>query len=182
VIGAEGRPVPTIAWGDLKLTNATLGEVECHDIMAGYLANATGAGSAVGKVQALAPYECVSESCKALGGTAIEASPEQLPWSAEAIEAETGGFRIKNGNRTKAAGAVFLRVNCVGKDNSQFAGEGAPKFLDNGRSVGLAPGEEEFDQPGSGELESEASGGLKVGGMLKVAGYGAEELLEVKNP
>jgi large repetitive protein len=68
VIGAEGKPLRTIGWGTLKLTNATLGEVECHDITAGSMENPTGGGSAVGKVQAFYPYECISESCKALAG------------------------------------------------------------------------------------------------------------------
>jgi hypothetical protein len=28
-----------LGWGTLKLTNSTLGAVECHDVMAGYLEN-----------------------------------------------------------------------------------------------------------------------------------------------
>jgi hypothetical protein len=181
-IGAEGKPVRTIAWGNLKFTNASLGEVECHTISAGYLENPAGGASALGKVQGFVPYECVSASCTSLGGTAIEVTPEKLAWSTEAIEAEGGAMRIRSGNRLKAAGADFVRVNCVGKLNGQFAGEGAPKFLGNGLEIGSFPGEEELDQPGSGELESEANGGLKFSGKLKVQGYGAQELVEVKNP
>jgi hypothetical protein len=181
-MGAEGKPVRTIAWGSLKLTNAAIGEVECHTVSAGYLENPAGGSSALGRVQGLVPYECVSPSCAALGGTAIEVSPEKLPWSAEASEVEGGGFRIKNGNRVNAAAAVYMRVNCVGKFNGQFVGESAPKSLNNGLSIGAAPAEEEFDQPTSGELEGEASGGLKLSGKLKVEGYAAEELIEVKNP
>ena len=74
------------------------------------------------------------------------------------------------------------RVNCVGKLNAQFSGEDAPKFLNNGLTIGAFPSEAEFDQPGSRELESEASGGLKFGGKLKVQGYSSQELIEVKNP
>ena len=144
--------------------------------------NPTGGGSATGKAQALVPYECVlSESCKAEGGTASELTPENLPWSTEATEVEGGAFRIRNGNRIKAAGAVFLRANCVGVKNTQFFAQVAPKVLNNGISIGSAPNEEEFD-PGSGELENEAFGGLKLAGKVKFEGYGEEELIEVKNP
>jgi hypothetical protein len=58
----------------------------------------------------------------------------------------------------------------------------APKVLDNGIAIGAGPDEAEFDQPGSGELESETVGGLKISGRLKVEGYRAQELIEVKNP
>jgi hypothetical protein len=75
-----------------------------------------------------------------------------------------------------------LSVNCVGKLNAQFSGEDAPKFLDNGLFIGAFPSEQEFDQPGSRELESETSGGLRFGGKLKVEGYASQELIEVKNP
>jgi hypothetical protein len=182
VIGAEGAKLRTLEWGVLKLTNPALGEVECHSIWAGYLENPAGSGAAVGFVQAFFPYECVSESCKALGATAIEVTAEKLPWSAEVVAPGEGVFRMKTGNRTKAAGAIFVRVNCVGAKNVQFFGENAPKLLNNGLAAGSAPGEGEFDQPGSGELESEALGGLKFAGNVKVEGYGQEELIEVKAP
>ena len=89
---------------------------------------------------------------------------------------------MRTGNRIKAAEAAFLRVNCVGVKNTQFFAEVAPKVLNNGISIGSAPDEEEFDQPGSGELESEALGGLKLAGKVKFEGYAEEELIEVKNP
>jgi hypothetical protein len=182
VLAGEGKPLRTISWGTLKLTNSSLGEVECHDVAAGFTENPAGGGAAVGKVQGFVPYECVSESCKALGGSAIQVGAEELPWSTEATELEAGGFRMRIGNGFKAAGAGRLRINCVGVKNTQFSGEGAPRVLNNGTSIGSVPGEQEFDQPGSGELESEALGGLKIAGKLKVQGYGAEELIEVKSP
>jgi hypothetical protein len=182
LIGAEGKKVRTLGWGTLKLTNSTLGEVECHDVLAGYLENPAGGGSAIGQTQGFVPYECVSASCTALGGSAIEVSAERLPWSTEVTEAEEGAFRFRSGNRLNATAAVIERVNCVGKLNAQFSGEDAPRLLNNGVSIGALPSEQEFDQPGSHELESEASGGLKFGGKLKVEGYGAQELIEVKNP
>jgi phosphodiesterase/alkaline phosphatase D-like protein len=182
VRAAEGKPLRTISWGTLKLTNPSLGEVECHDVAAGFAENPGGGGTAVGKVQGFVPYECVSESCKALGGSATQVGAEELPWSTEATEVEAGGFRMRIGNGVKAAGAAFLRINCVGVKNTQFSGEGAPRVINNGFSMGSGPGEEEFDQPGSGELESEALGGLKIAGKLKTQGYSAEELIEVRNP
>jgi Domain of unknown function (DUF1929) len=182
VIEAGGNRLRMIGWGTIKLTNSTLGEVECHEIMASYLENQAGGGSAVGQVQALAPYECVSESCKALGGTYAEVTAEKLPWSTEVLQAGEGAFRIRTGNRIKSTGAVFLRDNCAGVKSTQFFAEEAPKFLNNGIAIGVGPEEVEFDQPGSGELESEALGGLKFSGKVKVEGYGTEELIEVKNP
>jgi len=178
----EGRLARTIGWGTVKFTNASFGEVECHTISAGFMENPTGGGSAIGKVQAHFPYECASTSCKASGGTEIQITPENLPWSTEATEVEGGAFRTRTGNRIKAAGAVFLRVNCVGVKNTQFFAEDVPKVLNNGISIGAGPDEEEFDQPGSGELESEALGGLKLAGKVKFEGYGSQELIEVRNP
>jgi PKD domain len=182
VMITDGQPVSTIAWGTLKLTNATLGEVECHEVIAGQVENPTDGGAAVDKVQASAPYECVSESCKALGGAGIEVTAEKLPWNAEVAETEEGAFRMRTGNRLKAAGAVFERVNCIDAQNAQFFGENVPRFLNNGLAIGSAPGEEEFDQPGSGELESESLGAGKIGGKVKIEGYLAQELLEIKSP
>jgi hypothetical protein len=182
VIASEGKRVGMIGWGTLKLTSATLGEVECQNITAGNLENPVGGGSAVGKVQAFVPYECVSESCKTSGGSAIEVTAEKVPWSTEVTEVEGGAFRIRTGNRIKAPAAAFLRVNCVGVKNTQFFAEDAPKVLNDGFAIGTSPDEEEFDQPGSGELESEALGGLKLSGRVKFEGYGTEELIEVKNP
>jgi hypothetical protein len=180
-IVAEGAKARMIGWGTLKFTNASYGEVECHTITAGFMENPTGGGSAIGKAQAHLPYECVSASCKASGGTAIELTPENLPWSTEATEVAGGALRLRTGNRINAAGAVFLRVNCVGVKNTQFFAEDMPKVLNDGISIGSAPDEEEFD-PASGELESEALGGLKFAGKAKIMGYGEQELLELKNP
>jgi hypothetical protein len=182
-IMAEGKPLRWIGWGTLKLSNATLGEVECHYVMAGFAENPTGGGAPVGKVQGLDPYECVlSASCKASGGTAIGVTPETLPWSLEVTEPQPGVFRMRSGNSSKAAGAVFVSVNCVGVKNVQFFGEYAPKVLNNGISIGTGPNEEEFDQPGSGELQSEGLGGLKFSGKVKIEGYAAQELIAVKHP
>jgi hypothetical protein len=181
-IVAEGTRLQMIAWGTLKLTNSTLGEVECHTVSAGYLENPTGGGPAVAKVLGLVPYECVSESCKAAGGTGIEVIPGELPWSAEATEPATRVFRMRTGNKTKAAGAVSLGVDCIGVKNADFLGETAPTVLNNGISIGVTPGEEAFDQPGSGELENVTLGGLKIAGKLKILGYAGQELIEVKNP
>jgi hypothetical protein len=182
VKGAEGTALRWIAWGTLKLSNATLGEIECHDVMAGFLENPTGGGPAVGKIQGFAPYECVSESCKALGGTAIEVTAETLPWSLAVAQPQPSIFRMTSGNGSKAPGAVSIRVNCVGVKSAQFLGEDAPKLLNNGLSAGALPTEEEFDQPGSGELISEGLGGLKFAGRIKIEGYVAEEVIELSNP
>jgi hypothetical protein len=182
VLAAQGEKLRLVGWGTLTFTNATLGEVECHDITAGYLENPTGGVSGVGQVLAFGPYECVSESCKASGGSGIEVGSETLPWSTEVTESGAGTFRLKIGNPLKASGAMFLRLNCVGKMGGKFVGETQPKVLNNGLSIGAKPGEYEFDRPGAGELASEALGGLKFSGRLKIEGYGAQELIEVRSP
>jgi hypothetical protein len=166
---AEGKAVRSVSWGNL-----TLGGVECHNVMAGFLENPTGGGPPIGKVQAFAPYECVSGTC--------EFTAENLPWSTEVTEPQPSVFRMRSGNASKAPGAVFVKENCVGSKNVQFFGEVAPKFLNNGTSIGIKPEEEEFDQPGSGELGSEGLGGLKFSGKIKTQGYAAQELIEVRNP
>jgi hypothetical protein len=88
---------------------------------------------------------------------------------------------MRSGNGSKAAGAVFVRLNCVGVKSVQFSGEYAPKVLNNGLSIGGVPAEDEFD-PGSGELGSEGFGGLTFSGKVKTEGYAAQEFIEVKNP
>jgi hypothetical protein len=181
VLGAEAKKVRDIGWGTVKIKNATLGEVECHTIAAGFLENPTGGRSAVGQTQAFSYYECISTTCTTLGGK-IEVAAEKLAWSAEATELEEGVLRIKTGNQTKTAGAAFLRVNCVGSSNILYTGENNPKFLGNGLSIGAFPTEEEFDAPGSGELESEGQGGSTLAGKQKTEGYAAQELIELKNP
>jgi alpha-tubulin suppressor-like RCC1 family protein len=180
VIGAEGQKVRTIGWGTDKISNTTLGPVECHTISAGYSENPAGGGAAIGKVQGFFFYECVAETCKTMGGTKIEVTPEKLPWNAEVVEPEEGVFRMKTGNRAKTAGATFLKVNCEGISKPQFSGEDAPKILNNGISIGATPAETEFDA-GAGELESEI-GAARLEGKLKGQGYSAQELVEVKNP
>jgi hypothetical protein len=180
VILAEGKKLQLIAWGTLKLTSSSLGEVECHNIGAGYVENPIGGGIAVGKSEAEADYECVSASCAAFGGK-IESTPENLPWLEELTEPEPGVFRIKVGKKGKEPGSIFVRAKCQGLFNEQFFGELAPKILNNGVAIGALPGEAEFDA-GAGALESAFFGAGKTAGRLKGQGYGAEELIEVKNP
>jgi hypothetical protein len=99
-----------------------------------------------------------------------------------------GAHRRAQGTGARAlhAGRLLLLVDARGqlhrKSNTQFFAENAPKVLNNGLVIGSGPDEEEFDQPGSGELESEALLGLKFAGTVKVEGYGLEEPIEVKNP
>jgi hypothetical protein len=180
VIFAEGKKLRVIGWGTLTLTNPTLGEVECHNVGAGYVENPIGGGTAGGKSQAEVDYECESKSCKAFGGN-VESTPENLPWIEELIEPEPGVFRIKIGKKGKEPGSILVRSKCLGLFNEQFFGELAPKILNNGISIGALPGEAEFDA-GAGVLESTFFGTGKTTGRPKGEGYGAQELIEVKNP
>ena len=93
---------------------------------------------------------------------------------------------MRTGNRIKVAGAVFLRVNCVGVKNTQFFAQVAPKVLNNGISIGSAPDEEVLQAEGATgrnlESESEAFLPLTAKERIKVMGFGGQELIEVKNP
>src|SRR5262249_52470526 len=177
----EGKKLLTIGWGNLTLTNAVLGEVVCHTISAGYSENPVGGGSAIGVGKAFSAWECVSPECTKLGGKFIEIIPEGLAWTGEVIEPEENVFRGRGGNKTKTAGQVQFQVNCEGVTKPIFTGENTPKILNNGTTVGLKPGEVEFDA-GSGELESVIVGGGKVSGKNKGQGYANQEIIEVRNP
>jgi hypothetical protein len=187
VKAVAGEKVRTIGWGNIVLKNAFLTEVECHNVVGGFSENPVGGGASVGQVQAFDAYECVSAGCTALGGSAIEVIPENLPWSGEATEPVLKVFRGRAGKPPKTpkvteAGEVIVRINCVNVTNTQFYGENSPKTLNNGLAIGSLPGEVEFDQPGSGELENENIGAGITEGTVKGEGYGEEELISVKNP
>jgi len=196
VIGGEAKKVREISWGTLKLKNGVLGEVICHNIFAGFAENPTGGGNAIGKVQAFSPYECESPSCIALGGKGIDVKAGKMPWLAEAIEPKPGVFRQKTGrkgpeknkkpNEITEPGFVDFTVNCEGVTTPEFFGENRSLVLNNGKAIGSAPGElllePEKVNPESPDLESELVGNGETEGPLKVEGYGAEELIEVKNP
>jgi hypothetical protein len=188
---AEAKKVRTIAWGTLKLKNATLGVVECHNIFAGFAENPTGGGASIGKVQAFFPYECASASCLALGGKGIAVTAGKMPWLAEAIEPVANEFRQKTGFKSteknkppKEPGFVEFKVNCEGVTEPTFFGENNPKLLNNGLSIGAFPGEEEFTPGAAGEseLESEALGNGEPEGKVKAQGYTSQALLETHNP
>jgi len=180
-IGAEGTKVRTIAWGTAKLTNITLGPVTCRNIFAGYSENPSGGGAAIGKVQAFVPYECTAPTCTSLGGTKIEITPEKLPWNAAITEPKAGEFDQLTGKKGEkgGAGAIEFLVNCEGVTKPHFFGENGTKILNNGLAIGANPGEQEFlKEP---NLESEIGAG-ETEGKVKVQGYGAQELIEIKNP
>jgi len=197
VIGKEGTKVRQIAWGTLKLNNATLGEVECHNVFAGFATNPVGGGPAAGQVQGFYPYECVDATCTTvLGGKAIHVTPGKLPWSGEVFETPTKGFRQKTGhkgptknvkpNETTEPEFIDFTVDCVGVTTPEFFGEQDPLLQNNGTAIGSGPGEEQLEPEAtnaeSKDLESELVGTGSTTGKVKVEGYGAEELLEVKNP
>ena len=175
VISTEGKKLRHISWGTLKLNDKTFGEVECHTLWPGYSENPTGGGATIGKVQAFAPYECASPSCIALGGKGIDVKSGQMPWSTEVIENTPGVFRLKIGN--KSAEQTKFTVNCEGVVTPSYFGEIDALILNNGISIGAAPGELKFEAA----LESTTGPG-EIEGTFKIEGYGLEELIEVKNP
>jgi len=190
---AEGVVVRTIAWGTLHLKNATLGEVTCHNIFAGFAENPTGGGAASGKVQAFFPYECESATCIALGGKGIAVTAGKMPWVAEADEPVAGQPRQKTGFKgtekekkppPSEPGYVEFNVNCEGVVQPTFFGESNPLIRNNGKSIGASPGELKFTpkEANEPELESEALKGGETEGTVKTMGYTAQSLLAVHNP
>jgi hypothetical protein len=182
VIQPEGKKLRTLQWGVFHLTNATTGSVECHAAFEGFLENPTGGGQATGQVQAFSPYECANAACIAMGGKFVELTTEHLSWNVEITEPSPAVFRHKMGVKGEKGGkgSVEFFYNCEGAIKEHVFGETAPRVLNNGISIGSIPAEIEFDA-GSGELES-AVGGFKPEGKLKQQGFGAQELIEVKNP
>jgi hypothetical protein len=182
VISPEGKHLNYIAWsnGLLKLTDSALGEAECRTIWGGYLENPIGGGAAVGKVRSTDWYECTSAVCaNSLGELFI--APEKLPWKSEITEPSAGVFRMRIGEKGEVAEAMFVHWSCTTISNAIYFGETSPKNLNNGVGIPI-PDELEFDQPGSGELESKTIGNLKISGKLKIMGFGGMELIETKNP
>jgi len=176
VKSGPGVKVKSIAWGTLKLTNTLLGEVECRNIFAGTGENPSNGLAAKGQVTGFYPYECKDAVCTTLTGF-ITVIPEKLPWFAEAIEytSEPTVTRQHAGHPSKTEPeAVFFKVECQGVGTPQFFGENNPKIQNNASNIGSKPGQEEFDV-GAGELQSEAAGGGKVSGKVKVIGYAEEE-------
>jgi hypothetical protein len=200
VIGGEGKRVRYIEWGTWNITNAHIGGFECRTATVGYLENQVGGGAARGEVQGVAWYECVWPTCTTvLGGTAIRLTPGQLPWAAEVFEDSERKFRQKTGHKGPTPGKepnpvtepefIQFLVDCTGVTTTTFFGEQDPLLLNNGTAIGAGPGEEKLEpekvNANAKDLESELSGrGETESGSpgFKVEGYGAEELLEVKNP
>jgi len=191
-IGAAGKLVRGIAWGTLQLHNEKLGEVECHNVFAGFAENPTSGGAAIGKVQAFFPYECNDPTCAAaLGEIKVEAG--KMPWIGEAVQAKPGEFWGKTGFKGPTPNVepptpefVQVHINCTTITQSNFFGENDSKTLNNGISIGASPGETqlftEAENPNSHNLETPAIGPGETKKTLKGQGYGAEELLEVHNP
>jgi hypothetical protein len=208
LIGAEGAKVRGIAWGNLKLTNENLGEVECRNIFAGFGENPAGGGRAVGQVQAFYPYECNDPTCAAAKGelkvTANNLAGEvTLPFKTEGVEQPAGSFYGKAGfkgptenqkaNKITEPGQTEFNINCTTITKPDFFGVSYFKDLKTGLST-AAPDESEthheiFDTLHYRNQETvSGAGGVgeiekgKTGANLKGEGYAAQELLEAKNP
>ena len=194
VVGTANVKVRGIAWGNLKLHNEKLNDVECHNIFGGFAVNPAGGGAATGEAQAFYPYECVSQLCKVKGeGTVTVTSGKTLPWRTEVFEPKAGEFWEKIGFKgptpnAKATepGQTEFHWGCSTVTDADFFGEFDAKILNNGIST-AAPGElqpfRESQNPNAHNLESELLGpGEFESGTLKVMGYAGQELIEVKSP
>jgi hypothetical protein len=178
VISPESKILREIWWGTLKMKNSAIGEIECHNIVAGFEENPVGGAPAIGTVQGFVPYECVSASCTALGGKAIEVISGKLPWSIAASEPKPSVFREEIGNGE-------LETNCIGVAAPKFSGGMDALIQSNGTSIGSGPDElaieSEKVNPEAHNLKN-GTETLETEGKLKRQGYGTEELIEVKNP
>jgi hypothetical protein len=185
VIAKEGTPVRWTEWGNIVFFNVNFSP-ECKNIVAGFLENPVGGGTAIGKVEAWFPFECVSAECTKFGGKFFEMSAEKMPWAASVTEPSAGAFRQKTGVKSERGGgpgrSVEFLVNCEGFVKLHPFGELSPLILNNGTTIGLKPGEIEFQKEASGELEEPEHGPWTLSGKLKTQGYAAQELIEVRNP
>jgi hypothetical protein len=177
-----GVKVQYIEWGNFKLKNGTLGEVDCQSVFAGYSENpvSPAGGQAIGKVQAFYPYNCRDIGCKVVNGEVV-VIPEKLPWKGELIEPVAKEFRQKTGEKGEGPQSIYFKVECTGISLPQFFGENNPLILNNGSTIGSKPGELHIDKT-AGELESKQVGNGFLEGNVKVMGYEEEEQIEAKNP
>jgi hypothetical protein len=193
-VGEAGLHINGIAWGTLQLHNEKLGEVECHNVFAGYGENPTTGGRAVGKVQAFFPYECNDPTCEETLGTILVTSGK-MPWSAEGVQPEgkptefwgKTGFKGPTPNVEPPSGEfVQVHINCTTTVQANFFGENDSKTLNNGITIGATPGESQLFQTKenalSTNLETAAIGVGETKKKLKGEGYGGQELLAAKNP
>ena len=200
IIGAEGKPVRDIGWGVLKFSNAApgLAEAQCHSIWGGFLENPVGGGRAEGKVGGFYPYECTAPPCVGIGGEyrAAPGKTLEVGWKAEIVEngakeffQKTGFKGVTENVKATTAGQAEIILTCTATTIEAFFGVNYTKILNNGISIGSAPGEstmqrEAVNPANMRNFESELHGPLETETLpsLKVEGFGSEELIEVKNP
>ena len=160
-----------LAWGTLTLQNASTGAVKCKTVAGVQVENPSGGGAGKGTLLGVASYGCVAPACESAGGKA-EMAPEKLPWSSVLIE-EAALFRDK-------LEGIGLRAICAAREQSVlFHGSLRPEAT-NGFLIGAAPSKLEFGA-GSGSLESTVGAG-ELSGKMKLMGYDAEQLTQVRNP
>jgi hypothetical protein len=133
----------------------------------------------------------VAPTCEAQGGKRVTLTSAKLPWPATVFENAKREFREKLGFREQRLinpreELVIFAYNCEGVRTTEVAGEQFPLILNNGISIGAGPVELQFEpekvNPESHNLTTEVVGPVEVEGRIKMVGYGAEELIEVKNP
>lgn len=175
-----GKTLRVIGWGTLDYHNETIGTIECHTLMAQQLENPSKyiegpkgepiQLQAEGQVEIWDTYECSDPACVTPTITnRMVGSP-----NAELIEPEPKVIREKIG--------LEVSLNCPGFLSGNFTGAVQPRILNNGVTIGI-PGE--IAMPGTeanGGALTSALGELAVQKNIKFEGYGAEELIEAKNP
>jgi len=169
-----------IGWGNLSLSNANTGELECQNAVGGNAENPLGGGVGVGKLSIFSPYNCVAAGCPAAAGLEITSTPNTLPWPLT-LEEKAGKIRAKISN-------IKLTIKCekIAEPEKgkillldEFKGE-LNVGVKNGSGIGSKPSTFEFDGT-SGALES-ALGPGTAGGKVKVMGYTEQQIVQAKNP
>jgi IPT/TIG domain-containing protein len=180
-------PKTDVAWGTIKLANVKGGvtgsSVTCHSASAGTLLNPEGGGAGEGLTEAFATFSCESTgTCLAGQSTAVVA--EALPWHNILTEEVLGTIRQETtGVKVSIECLVGEKVESAQRFLTGTAARGLRPAIHLGTSA-LHPAFFEFGE-GSGELESEGSGGTitrKVEGAIKILGFDAQELISTKNP
>ena len=197
----NGKKLPVMSWGTLKLENSKLGLITCKNAFGGLAEDpgVKGPGDLPGQgtVQGYAAYNCTGPLCE-VAGEPVEVTPLgkatnpvtkaketvgriTTPWETVVNEPEPqdpaspAQYMAKVTNMYRLVRLAFETdtTRTVTLMLDSVAGEG-------GTLIGSAPAKLTFEKAATGELESTIGTGT-VEGKVKLQGYEAQEVLTVVN-
>jgi len=197
----NGKKLPVMSWGTLKLENSKLGLITCKNAFGGLAEDpgVKGPGDLPGQgtVQGYAAYNCTGPLCE-VAGEPVEVTPLgkatnpvtkaketvgriTTPWETVVNEPEPGKWKLKVGNKVEASETkILFGVVCAAQAlKAEFHGE-LNIAGEGGTVIGSAPAKLTFEKAATGELESTIGTGT-VEGKVKLQGYEAQEVLTVVN-